>query len=103
MTVWTAYRADAADRLPAAAEAALLADRLDAALHYSRRSAATLLRLAAGSGLLPPLLALPHLCLSADVAEPLRAAGASRLVLADAPHEDSLLRSLAALSPDRSL
>jgi hypothetical protein len=49
---------------------------------------------------------MPNLCLSADVAAPLREAGASRLILADDPDEDSLLNALAALSsaspPERS-
>lgn len=102
VTVWTAYRADTAESLPEAAARALRTGLVDAALHYSRRSAATLVQLAAKAGLLPSLCTLPHFCLSADVAGPLAEVGASRLILADEPHEDSLLRALAALSPDTS-
>jgi uroporphyrinogen-III synthase len=98
VAVWTAYEAVAASRLPDAAAEALRARTLDAALHYSRRSAATLVALAGHAGLLSPLRKLPNLCLSADVAAPLREAGASRLILADDPDEDSLLKALAAVS-----
>jgi uroporphyrinogen-III synthase len=106
VAVWTAYEAAPAQDLPDAAAEALRAGTLDAALHYSRRSAATLVALAGGAGLLPPLRRMPNLCLSADVAALLREAGASRLILADDPDEDSLLNALAALSsaspPERS-
>ena len=98
VAVWTAYEATAAQGLPEAAAEALRAGTVDAALHYSRRSATVLLALAVRAGLLPRLRALPNLCLSADVAAPLREAGASRLILAGDPDEDSLLDALGALS-----
>lgn len=92
-TVRTAvvYRAVAAEGLPADAREAFRADRLDGALHYSRRSAATLLRLAGEAGLLNAALSLAHYCLSADVAAPLREAGAATVHVAPAPHEAALL------------
>jgi uroporphyrinogen-III synthase len=93
VTVDTAviYRAVAAEALPAEAAQALAAGRLDAALHYSRRSAETLLRLAERAGLLNAVLSLAHYCLSDAVAVPLRDAGAGRVLVAASPAEEPLL------------
>ena len=66
----------------------------DGALHYSRRSAALAVGLAARAGLAQRFRALLHVCLSADVAEPLGAAGATRIVVAAAPDEAHLLAAL---------
>ena len=66
----------------------------DGALHYSRRSAALAVGLAARAGLAERFRALLHVCLSADVAEPLVADGAARIVSADAPDEAHLLAAL---------
>jgi len=84
------YRAVAARALPREAAEALGADQLDAVLHYSRRSAATLLRLAAAAGVVNALLGLAHYCLSDEVAVPLREAGARRIMVAPHPGESSL-------------
>lgn len=94
VSVWTAYAAVAADRLPSTAEGALREGRLDAAIHYSRRSAGVLLDLAGAAGVREPLLALAHACLSADAAAPLRDAGAGHVSIADRPDEDALLAAL---------
>ena len=67
---------------------------LDGVLHYSRRSAATLLRLAGAAGALNALLSLAHYCLSAEVAAPLREAGAQRIAVAASPTESALLTLL---------
>ena len=93
ITVETAviYRAVAATALPPEAAQALDTDQLDAVLHYSRRSAATLLRLAAAAGAVNTLLGLAHYCLSDEVAIPLREAGAGRITIAPHPGEASLL------------
>jgi uroporphyrinogen-III synthase len=82
------YRAVACETLPAEIAGELGA--LDGVLHYSRRSAATLLRLADGAGVLPAVLALAQYCLSDEVAAPLREAGARRLNIAPHPDEDAL-------------
>jgi uroporphyrinogen-III synthase len=66
----------------------------DGALHYSRRTATLALGLAARAGLAEHFRALLHVCLSADVAEPLAAAGAARIVVAAAPDEAHLLAAL---------
>jgi uroporphyrinogen-III synthase len=93
VTVDTAviYRAVAAEALPAEAAQALAAGRIDAALHYSRRSAETLLRLAERAGLLNAVLSLAHYCLSDAVAVPLREAGAGQVLVATSPAEAQLL------------
>jgi uroporphyrinogen-III synthase len=84
------YRAVAATTLPPEAAQALGANQLDAVLHYSRRSAAILLQLAAAAGAVNTLLGLAHYCLSDAVAVPLREAGARRIAVAPHPGESSL-------------
>ena len=80
------YRAVAAERLPAELTHALSEMRLDGALHYSRRSVATLIELSRSAGVLNALLKLAHYCLSGEVAAPLLNAGAARISVA--PHRD---------------
>ena len=87
---WEAYEAEAVETLPDAAVEALRSGQIGAALHYSRRSADLVIRLAGEAGLASSLLGVPHLCLSADVAAPLRSAGATTLVAGD-PSEEALL------------
>ena len=84
------YRAVAVAELPEPLRAALQQGSLDGALHYSRRSAAMLLRLAAAAGVLNAVISLKHYCLSAEVAVPLRDAAAS-VAVACSPDEAALL------------
>ena len=84
------YRAVAVEDLPPE----IVRVPLDGVLHYSRRSAATLLRLAEPAGALGAILGLAHYCLSDDVAVPLRHAGAERIAIAAAPAESALLALL---------
>jgi uroporphyrinogen-III synthase len=93
VTLWEAYAAEAVESLPDAAKAALRQDRIDAALHYSRRSAELFLTLARKADLVQKLETFPHFCLSEDVAEPLRAL-ALRVRAAASPDEPALLRLL---------
>ncbi len=86
------YRAAAAEALPTEVIAAIGA--LDGVLHYSRRSAETLLRLAERAGVLGPLRGLAHYCLSEEVARPLRDAAVARLSVAARPTENELFRLL---------
>jgi uroporphyrinogen-III synthase len=90
---WECYAAKLVDRLSDAAVGALRTRHLDAALHFSRRSAELLVGLAAREGLVPNLREIPHLCLSGDVAAPLAAIGATTLA-APEPNERSLLALL---------
>jgi uroporphyrinogen-III synthase len=91
---WEAYEAAAVAQLPETAREAFDAGRIDGVLHFSRRSAAILLDRAAAAGHLDRLLTLPHFCLSADVASPLRERGASCIVVSALPEERFLLDSI---------
>ena len=75
---------------PEAADA-LRDGSLDAALHFSRRSAAAYLSKAATAGLAEAAILPVHCCLSARTAEPLIAACASRVRISPRPTEQSLL------------
>lgn len=90
---WEAYEARAMESLPAFAQDALRTGRIGAALQYSRRSVDLFLQLAKEARLMATLDAFPHLCLSDDVAEPLRALGLS-VRIAPTPDEPALLRLL---------
>ncbi len=84
------YRAASAP-FPAALTEALKAGAIDAVLHFSRRSAENYLTGAGAAGIAGPALAVRHLCLSAQIAEPLRAAGAGRVAVAKRPDEAAML------------
>ena len=85
------YRAVAAERLPLELWQAISGERLDGALHYSRRSVTTLIELAEQAGVLNAVLNLAHYCLSDEVAAPLREADAGRISVASRPDEAALL------------
>jgi len=72
-----------------------LRDReIDLALHFSRRSAENYVNGAKASGLEQMAWAPRHFCLSAQVAEPLRAAGVGQISVAPDPNEAALLAIL---------
>jgi uroporphyrinogen-III synthase len=89
-----AYTAAALPRLPDAVDGALAGGCLDAALHYSRRSAAVALALAEAAGHGGAFRGLRHYCLSVDVAAPLEAAGVPVHFVAARPREAELLDAL---------
>lgn len=93
-----AYAAHALPALPEAVAAALDRGALDAALHYSRRSATVALGLAEMAGYGGAFRALRHYCLSADVAAPLEADGIPVHFVAAQPREADLLEALARAS-----
>jgi uroporphyrinogen-III synthase len=95
--VWEAYEAQPVPRLPADVLSSLAAGRIDAALHYSRRSAALFVDLVGEAGLAPRLRAVAHLCLSADAAGALAGLEATVLVAAE-PNETALLAALDAFA-----
>jgi uroporphyrinogen-III synthase len=85
------YRVIAARTLPEPAASAIR-DGVDGVLHFSRHSAEAFVNAASNAGLLEAALAKPvHYCLSDQVAEPLRAAGAANFRIAARPDEASLL------------
>lgn len=95
---WLAYEAEAVPDLPDAVARELQAGTDAAVLHYSRRGAETLLALADHPGFRAGLLGLAHVVLSPDVAAPLLAAGATRVLVAEQPDERSLLAKLSGIS-----
>jgi uroporphyrinogen-III synthase len=87
-----AYSAEAREAWSPAEVRALAA--CEAALHYSARSAALAARLAEAAGLSERFATMSHVCLSEDVAAPLRAIGVARVFVAEAPDEATLLATL---------
>jgi uroporphyrinogen-III synthase len=92
LEVVEAYAAEARDAWRPAEIRALAS--CSVALHYSRRSATLAARLAEKSGQAEHFLALRHISLSDEVAEPLRASGAPCLVVAKRPDEAALFAAL---------
>jgi uroporphyrinogen-III synthase len=84
------YRAITAP-FPQELVAALKGRKIDAVLHFSRRSAENYLAGATVAGIAKQALAVRHLCLSAQIAEPLMAAGAAGIAIAARPDEASLI------------
>ena len=68
-------------------------------LHYSRRSAALAAKLAERAGAALHFAGMLHVCLSDDVAQPLTAIGATRIVVADRPDEAALIDTLREAKP----
>lgn len=95
VTPWVVYAAEAEGRLPEPAVRALSEGRLTGALHYSHRTVGILIDLARQAGLAPPLLGLRHACLSREIAADLFAWGATAVVVAQRPAEESLFEALA--------
>ena len=80
--------------LPESLIEALKAREVDAVVHFSRRSAENYVAGAKSAGVVGPALAVRHLCLSAQVAEPL--AGAGHIMIAARPDEAALIELLPA-------
>jgi uroporphyrinogen-III synthase len=91
LEVVEAYAAEAREAWRPAEARALLS--CVAALHYSRRSAGLAAALSKISGAEAHFIALEHVCLSRDVAEPIEAAGATRIAIAETPDEPGLFRA----------
>ncbi|HWG04422.1 MAG TPA: uroporphyrinogen-III synthase [Beijerinckiaceae bacterium] len=84
------YEARPVASLPLLARKALREGRIDAVLHYSRRSATILRDLAAAAGLSEAARRPIHLCISEDTAAALRE-WAPRIASAEAPNEASMM------------
>jgi uroporphyrinogen-III synthase len=89
LSVLETYCAVAATVLTPEAVAALRDGRIDAVLHYSRRSAAIFTSLAAAAGV--DVTRCTHFCLSRDVAAPLLTAGCADVRIAAQPDEETLM------------
>jgi len=99
MVTRTTYRMVAIADLPPDVCDAFAANRIEAVLHYSARSADAFLEAARAVGVEISALAVPHCCISPSVARVLREAGATRVVVAASPKEDALLDALLAVLP----
>jgi uroporphyrinogen-III synthase len=75
--------------------AALSNGGVTSVLHYSRRLAETYLAVSEAANIRAAALTPRHICLSEQVAAPLRAAGALNIAIAAEPREDALLALLA--------
>jgi uroporphyrinogen-III synthase len=90
------YRMVPLAELPELVAAALAAGSIAAVLHYSPRSAQVFLELAKAGGLLDQAAKIRHICLSTQIAAPLRSAFEARITVARQPTESSLLEALGA-------
>src|SRR5450432_2705691 len=93
------YRAVSAP-FPPELIAALKAGEIGAVLHFSRRSADNYLAGAGLAGIAKQALAVRHLCLSGQIAEPLVAGGADSVAIAKRPDEASLIALLEQISAE---
>src|SRR5216683_718719 len=88
------FRAILPASLPRAACDAFAANRVDAVLHYSIRSAKAFLEAARAAGVEISALAVPQCCISGAVASVVRDAGAAQVVVAASPDEIALFEVL---------
>ena len=90
----TTYRMIPSAKLPRETSEAFAANRIEAVLHYSRRSARAFLDLAGAAGVEISALSVPQFCISSDVASVVREAGATQVAAAVSPDENALLALL---------
>jgi uroporphyrinogen-III synthase len=90
----TTYRMIAVPNLPHEARDAFAASRIEAVLHYSRRSARAFLEAARAGGVEISALAIPQCCISGAVASVVRDAGAAQVTVAASPNENALFEVL---------
>lgn len=90
----TTYRMVPVGSLPREVCDAFAANRIEAVLHYSRRSARAFLDAARADGVEISALSIVQCCISAAVASVVREAGATQVVVAATPDEDALFEAL---------
>ena len=90
----TTYRMSPVSSLPHDVSDAFAANRIEAVLHFSRRSARAFLDAARAAGVEISALAIPQCCISAAVATVVRDAGATQVMVASSPDENALLEAL---------
>jgi uroporphyrinogen-III synthase len=95
VVTYTTYRMNPVLSLPREVCEAFAANGIEAVLHYSRRSARAFLEAARTAGVEISALAIPQCCISSAVALVLRDAGATQVMVAAAPDENSLFEALA--------
>ena len=98
----TTYRMIPVANLPPEVCDAFVVNRIEAVLHYSRRSARAFLDAVQAAGVEISALAIPQCCISDAVASIVRDGGATQVLVARSPDENGLFealdRALAALS-----
>ena len=72
--------------------------KVDAVLHFSKRSAESYVTGATALGIETQALAVKHFCLSEQIAMPLKAAGAAQVTVSSRPEEMALIELLSTLS-----
>ncbi len=90
----TTYRMVPVLNLPREVCDAFAANRIEAVLHYSRRSARAFLDAARAGGVEISALSIPQCCISASVASVVRDAGATQVMVAATPDENALFEAL---------
>ncbi len=81
-------------RLTPEVREAFAANRIEAVLHFSRRSARAFLEAARAAGVEISALGVPQCCISDAVALVVRDAGATQAVVARSPDENALFEAL---------
>jgi uroporphyrinogen-III synthase len=90
----TTYRMIPVSSLPDDVCDAFTANRVEAVLHYSRRSARAFLEAARAGGVEISALAIPQCCISPAVASVVRDAGGTQVMVAASPDENALFEAL---------
>lgn len=88
------YRMTPVSSLPQEVSGAFTANRIEAVLHYSPRSARAFLEAIRIAGVEISALAIPQCCISDAVASVVREAGATQVFVATSPDENALLGAL---------
>lgn len=90
----TTYRMIPLSSLPREVCDAFAANKIEAVLHYSRRSARAFLESVRAAGVEISALSVPQCCISAGVASVVRDAGATQVMVAASPDENALFALL---------
>jgi uroporphyrinogen-III synthase len=90
----TTYRMIPLSSLPRETCDAFAASRIEAVLHYSRRSARAFLESIRAAGVEISALSVPQYCISTGVASVVRDAGATQVMTAAAPDENAVFALL---------
>ena len=90
----TTYKMSPVSSLPYEVCDAFAANRVEAVLHYSQRSARAFLDAARAAGVEISALAIPQCCISVAVASIVRDAGATQVTVAASPDENALFEAL---------
>ncbi|MGP9814131.1 uroporphyrinogen-III synthase [Rhodopseudomonas sp. NSM] len=90
----TTYRMLPVPTLPGDICDEFAANRIEAVLHYSRRSARAFIDATRASGIEISALAIPQCCLSESVSDVVREAGATQVMVARTPDEKALFEAL---------